>query len=160
VFAHNGDLKHYQPRLHSHFHPVGDTDSERAFCWLMQELAKSHARLPSVAELTLTLRELMPQISAHGTFNCLLSNGEALWAHCSTQLHYLVRQHPFSHATLKDEDWTVNFADINRPGDRAAVIVTQPLTCDETWLPFQPGELKVFVDGLPLDGHSACTHAP
>jgi glutamine amidotransferase len=22
---------------------VGDTDSERAFCWLMQELAKAHA---------------------------------------------------------------------------------------------------------------------
>ena len=32
VFAHNGDLKDYAPRLHGHFHPVGDTDSERAFC--------------------------------------------------------------------------------------------------------------------------------
>ena len=32
VFAHNGNLENYQPRLHSHFQPVGDTDSERAYC--------------------------------------------------------------------------------------------------------------------------------
>src|SRR4029079_300694 len=40
VFAHNGDLKGYAPRLHGAFRPVGATDSERAFCWLMQALAK------------------------------------------------------------------------------------------------------------------------
>ena len=43
VMAHNGDLKGFAPRLHGAFHPVGDTDSEAAFCWLMQELAKAHA---------------------------------------------------------------------------------------------------------------------
>jgi hypothetical protein len=52
VFAHNGDLKDFAPTLHGNFRPVGDTDSELAFCWLMQELAKSHAGVPSVAELT------------------------------------------------------------------------------------------------------------
>ena len=152
VFAHNGDLKDYQPHLHSHFQPVGSTDSERAFCWLMQELSKSHAGLPSIEELTLTLRELVPQVRRFGTFNFLLSNGDALWAHCSTRLHYLVRQHPFAQATLMDQDWTVNFADINQPGDRAAVIVTTPLTRNEQWTAFAPNELLVFVDGLPLAG--------
>lgn len=56
VFAHNGDLKGFEPRLHSHFRPVGSTDSERAFCWILQELAKSHAGVPSIQELTITLR--------------------------------------------------------------------------------------------------------
>ncbi|MEK9804445.1 MAG: class II glutamine amidotransferase [Curvibacter sp.] len=150
VFAHNGDLKDYVPRLHGSFHPVGKTDSERAFCWLMQELAKSHATVPPVAELTLTLRELVPQIARHGTFNFLLSNGEALWAHASTQLCYVVRQHPFGNATLHDEDLTVNFAEHAAPGDRVAVVVTTPLTSDEAWTPLAPGELQVFVDGAPL----------
>jgi glutamine amidotransferase len=150
VFAHNGDLKNYHPKLHSTFHPVGSTDSERAFCWLMQELAKSHAALPTVEELTRTLRELIPQIAAFGTANILLSHGEAMWAHCTTQLHYLVRQHPFAPATLMDEDLTVNFAELNQPGDRAAVIVTTPLTSNEAWTAFAPGELRVFVDGLPV----------
>ncbi len=150
VFAHNGDLKDYAPRLHGSFRPVGHTDSEQAFCWLLQELAKSHADVPSVSELTLTLRELVPQIARHGTFNFLLSNGEALWAHASTQLWHVVRQHPFGSATLRDEDLSVNFAEHAAPGDRVAVVVTAPLTSDELWTPFAPGELRVFVDGAPV----------
>ncbi len=150
VFAHNGDLKDYAPRLHGSFRPVGHTDSERAFCWLLQELAKSHASVPSIAELTLTLRELVPQVAKHGTFNFLLSNGEALWAHASTNLFHVVRQHPFGSATLRDEDLSVNFAEHAAPGDRVAVVVTAPLTTNEAWTPFAPGELKVFVDGAAV----------
>ncbi len=150
VFAHNGDLKDYAPRLHGHFRPVGTTDSEQAFCWLMQELAKAHASVPPVAELTSTLRELLPRVARHGSFNMLLSNGEALWAHASTKLCYLVRQHPFASARLADEDLAVNFAEHTTPDDRVAVVATTPLTRDERWTHFAPGELKVFVDGAPL----------
>jgi glutamine amidotransferase len=149
-FAHNGNLTDFQPKLHAAFRPVGDTDSERAFCWLLQELAKHHARVPSVPELTDTLRELVPQIARHGTFNFLLSHGEALWAHATTRLHHVVRQHPFGAARLQDEDLGVDFARLTSPTDRVAVIATEPLTCDETWVPFAPGELRAFVDGAPL----------
>ena len=31
VFAHNGNLVDFHPKLHANFHPVGDTDSERPF---------------------------------------------------------------------------------------------------------------------------------
>jgi len=147
VFAHNGDLKDFNPRLHGSFRPVGNTDSERAFCWIMQELAKSHAGVPTIAELTLTLRELAAQIASHGTFNFLLSNGLALWAHASTSLYYVERRHPFAHATLSDEDLSVNFAEHAGPTDRVAVVVTAPLTTNEHWVAFAPGELKVFEGG-------------
>lgn len=150
VFAHNGDLQDFHPRLHASFRPVGTTDSERAFCWLIQELAKSHAGVPSVKELTLTLRELVPSIARHGRFNFLLSNGDALWAHCSTHLWYVERRHPFTHAQLADEDLSIDFAQHTTPADQVAVIVTAPLTTDEKWTAFQPGELKVFVDGEAL----------
>lgn len=150
VFAHNGNLENYQPQLHGHFKPVGSTDSERAFCWLMQELSKSHAQLPPVDELTLTLRELTPQIARHGPFNFLMSNGEALWAHASTSLYHVTRQYPFSTATLKDDDVRINFAEHAKPQDRVSVVVTTPLTTDEPWVAFEPGELKAFVNGVPL----------
>ena len=150
VFAHNGDLKRFAPRLHASFRPVGSTDSELAFCWLMQELAKAHASLPPIAELTATLRELVPQVARHGVFNFMLSNGEALWAHCASQLHYLQRRHPFAQAQLQDEDISVNFAEHTTPSDRVAVVVTQPLTRDETWTPLAQGELKVFAGGAAL----------
>lgn len=150
VFAHNGNLVDYQPRLHGSFQPVGDTDSERAFCWLMQELAKSHAAMPPVAELTLTLKELVPQVARQGTFNFMLSQGDALWAHCSTHLHHLVRRHPFGLAQLQDQDMALNFAEHTEPGDRVAVIATQPLTTNEPWVAMQPGELLAFVGGEPI----------
>ena len=152
VFAHNGNLLDFAPRLHAGFRPVGSTDSECAFCWIMQELAKSHAGVPSVQELSITLRELAAQIARHGTFNFLLSNGQALWAHASSKpgspiLYSVERKHPFAHATLSDEDVSVDFAEQTQPTDRVAVVVTAPLTTDEAWTAFAPGALKVFVDG-------------
>src|SRR6195952_5903664 len=67
VFAHNGDLKGFAPKLHAAFRPVGDTDSEQAFCWILQELSKHHASLPTIEALTETLSELVPAIARHGT---------------------------------------------------------------------------------------------
>ena len=153
VFAHNGDLKGFAPRLHSSFRPVGDTDSELAFCWIMQELAKSHAALPSTAELSITLRELAGHIAPHGTFNFLLSNGQALWAHAAVQtnaqgLYSVERKFPFAHATLNDEDVSIDFAQHTQPTDKVAVVVSAPLTTNENWAPFASGELKVFVGGV------------
>ena len=113
----------------------------------MQELAKSHADVPSIGELTLTLRELAARIAAHGTFNFLLANGQALWAHASTHLYYIERRHPFAQAQLADEDVRVDFSTQTSPTDKVAVIVTAPLTSNEIWQPFGHQELKVFVDG-------------
>lgn len=150
VFAHNGDLKDFNPRLHGHFRPVGDTDSELAFCWLLQEIQKSHAGVPGVAELSMTLQELVPQVARHGSFNFLLSNGQALWAHASTRLHYLVRQFPFTEVHLRDEDLKMDLAQHNGPQDRLAIVVTEPLTTNERWTALEPGQLLTFVEGATL----------
>ena len=149
-FAHNGDLKDFNPPLHGAFKPVGSTDSELAFCWLMQELNKSHASVPSVQELTHTLAELTPRIAKHGTFNFLLSNGQALWAHASTKLHYVLREYPFSAVHLKDEDVSMDLSDFNGPDDRQVIVVTEPLTTNESWVPMASGELRAFQDGALL----------
>ena len=147
VFAHNGNLTDFDKPLHGAYRPVGTTDSERAFCWIMQELSKSHAGVPAIDELTLTMQELAAKVSTYGTFNFLLSNGQALWAHASTHLYYLLRRHPFTRAQLSDEDLSVDFAERNAPTDRMAMVTTAPLTVNETWTPFAPGQMLVFVDG-------------
>ena len=107
----------------------------------------AHAGVPPVAELSLTLSELLPQLHRHGTFNMLLSNGQALWAHCSTQLHYVVREHPFGAPVLADKDLMVDFAPHTGPGDRVAIVATEPLTRNETWRPMAPGQLMTFTGG-------------
>jgi glutamine amidotransferase len=150
VFAHNGDLKNgFNPELTGCYQPVGNTDSERAFCFILQELRRRFgAQAPKFDELRSTLQQLCQEIAQYGTFNMMLSNGAALFVHCSTKLHYIVRQFPFTTARLSDEDVSIDFAEVTTPKDRVAVIATEPLTNNETWEAIAPGEFNVFVDGM------------
>jgi predicted glutamine amidotransferase len=151
VFAHNGDLKDFAPPLTGAFRPVGTTDSEWAFCYLLQELRRRFGDSPpALPALSSALQELTAEIASYGPFNMMLSDGSALFAHCSTNLHYIVRQHPFAIAELSDEDMSVDFSRVTTPNDRVAIIVTAPLTTNETWTQFAEGELKVFVEGAPV----------
>jgi predicted glutamine amidotransferase len=149
VFAHNGDLKEFAPLLDGSFRPVGNTDSEWAFCYLLQELRRQFGDTPpSQRALAEALQQLCSTIASHGPFNMMLSDGSALFTHCSTNLYYIIRQYPFATATLSDEDMDVDFSQVTTPDDRVAIIVTAPLTTNETWTQFAPGELKMFVDGM------------
>ena len=134
VFAHNGNLIDFTPDFDGPFRPVGLTDSERAFCWLLQELRRRHGEdMPDGATLFASLQALTLQLSAYGECNFLLSNGDSLFVHCSTRLAYLVRRAPFDRAHLKDQDVSIDFSDVTTPNDRVAVIATAPLTDNEIW---------------------------
>ena len=151
IFAHNGDLPNFYPRMDGVYQPVGETDSERAFCLILNTLHRRfpHAK-PSLPQLYQVLQEVTQAIAAKGSFNYLLSDGDHFFAHCSTRLCYIVRQAPFAAAHLIDADLTVDFQELTTPSDRVAVITTAPLTDNEVWTPLQPGELLAFQDGLPL----------
>ncbi|CAB3649351.1 class II glutamine amidotransferase [Paraburkholderia rhynchosiae] len=149
IFAHNGDLKAYSPVLTGVYQAVGTTDSELAFCALLEGLRKAFpgAQQPPLNELFTALETLTREITQFGVFNFLMSNGQALFAHCSTHLHYIVRRWPFSTAHLVDADVSIDFAKYTTPEDRVAVIATQPLTDNEVWTAFQPGDLMMFQHG-------------
>jgi predicted glutamine amidotransferase len=148
IFAHNGNLDAYAPALDGSFLPVGQTDSERAFCDLLQTLRlRFREGAPERTALHQALEEFTARIRAHGTFNFLLSNGDCLFAHRSTELHYIVRQAPFAVAHLKDQDVAVDFNQVTSPGDRVAVIATLPLTDNEVWTPLPTDAVTMFVDG-------------
>jgi len=148
VYAHNGNLPQFLPELDGSFVPVGNTDSERIFCWLLQSLRQRFGDAPPLRDtLFAAVHELIHPLSGMGIFNFLLSNGEWLMAHCSTELSYIVRRAPFNMAHLKDEDVMVDFSRVTTPNDRVAVIATQPLTDNEPWIAMPPGSLWLFHDG-------------
>lgn len=150
IFAHNGNLIEYAPTLDGRFLPVGTTDSERAFCHILQTLAERFpAGRPDAHTLHQALRELSVEIGRHGEFNFLLSNGERLFAHCASRLAYIIRQAPFATAHLADQDVSVDFEALTTPNDRVAVIATLPLTDNETWTVIEPGTLLAFCHGAP-----------
>ena len=129
IFAHNGNLVEYVPELDGNFLPVGQTDSELAFCHLLQTL---RLRFPAGPPDRLALREALEEFAAlvrpHGPFNFMLSNGDCLFAHRSTELHYIVRQAPFTVAHLKDQDVAVDFSELTTPEDRVAPVSYTHLT--------------------------------
>jgi len=148
IFAHNGNLVGYAPALDGSFRPVGQTDSERAFCHLLQTLRQRFPdAMPDRLALRETLDEFAAQIRPFGPFNFLLSNGDCLFAHRSTELHYIVRQAPFTLAHLKDQDMTVDFSEVTTPKDRVALIATLPLTDNETWAPLPIDRVVMFAEG-------------
>ncbi|MES2977498.1 MAG: class II glutamine amidotransferase [Pseudomonadota bacterium] len=147
LFAHNGDLLDYNPIPAGHYQPVGTTDSERAFCMLMERLKQISPREPcSLSTVFETLCTLSEETAEFGVFNYLLSNGQALFAHCSTRLYYVIREWPFSNAQLVDSDLSIDFAQTNDPHDRVCVVATQPLTRNESWKQLQPGQL-LWIEG-------------
>jgi molybdopterin-binding protein len=149
-FAHNGDLKDFHPAQDAQYRSAGQTDSERAFCYLLSQLRLRFASAPARPALLAALGEIVAAIAAHGSFNFLLSDGEVLFAHCSTRLHYVLRAYPFQSAQLIDCALAINFNQHNHLDDRIAVIATEPLTTGEAWQAFQPGELTMFVHGAPF----------
>src|SRR5690606_41739607 len=62
------------------YQPVGTTDSEKAFCVLMQGLREAFpGAQPPLPELFERVGELTRGITDHGVFNFLMSNGQALF---------------------------------------------------------------------------------
>ncbi|HEX8962781.1 MAG TPA: class II glutamine amidotransferase [Rhodocyclaceae bacterium] len=153
IFAHNGHLDGYAPRLDGSFLPVGQTDSELAFCDLLQTLLRRFPdRPPTRGELHRELDAFAASVRRHGKFNFMLSNGDCLFAHRSTELHYVTRRSPFPVAHLADQDVTVDFSAVAGPDDCVSVIATAPLTDNEAWTALPVDRVAMFAEGARRDG--------
>lgn len=150
VFAHNGNLKNL-PELSSQFYqPIGSTDSEAAFCFIAEFLKNRFAHKPEESQLFGAIQEVTNVLAQYGTFNFVLSNGEWMIAHCSTNLHYLTRQAPFGKAQRIDDDGVIDFNEHVDPDDKVTIIATFPLTKNEVWHKMQQGGFVFFKQGEKL----------
>ncbi|MBM9575953.1 class II glutamine amidotransferase [Leptospira sp. 201903070] len=148
TFAHNGQFKKIKEESLGDFKPVGTTDSEYAFCWLLGQLKKKFQERPrNEAELFRAILKLVTELRSKGVSNLLFSDSKHLYAFCSTKLSWITRKSPFGKARLLDADLSVDFRKVTRPGDIVTVIATQPLTSNEEWNPFSPGEFQVWRKG-------------
>lgn len=151
TFAHNGQLSGYKKLNCGRFQPIGDTDSERAFCWLLAEISQKYLRRPArLTTLARFIATLCDQLRGMGVFNMLLTDGDFLISYCSNNLHWITRRAPFGDASLIDCDWKIDFEQETTDKDVVTVIATQPLTGDENWHKMAPGELHLFRAGERL----------
>ena len=150
TFAHNGQLRGVKRWRLRHHHPIGTTDSEHAFCWLLDALQERFPTAPSDHALAAAIEALARRLAATGVFNMLLSDGRGLYCFCGTKLAWLTRRAPFGPATLIDADLTANFEQETTPHDVVTVVATRPLTRDEAWTVMAPGHYAVFRRGDPV----------
>ena len=147
-FAHNGELGNLdslEPRRHR---PIGSTDSEFAFCWILDQITSAYPDQPPNSERSgKLLQELCDTLRARGIFNMILTDSRRLYAYCSTKMCWLTRRAPFGKATLKDANMTVNFGEETTGRDIVTIIATTPLTENEEWKCMSKGELCIIEDG-------------
>jgi predicted glutamine amidotransferase len=149
VFAHNGTLPLVRRRKLGRFRPLGTTDSEYAFCCLLEALRTSFSDYPrSVRQLWEAVADIGGELGTPGVFNFLLGDGRHLFARCATRLWHIVRRAPFGRALLQDDQVEVDFSAVTGPNDRVAIVATAPLTVNERWIQGVPGELWVFDGGM------------
>lgn len=148
VFAHNGTVRDAKSLKLGRFQPIGNTDSERAYCHVLDGLRAEFRDYPSrPSDLHQAVADMAKRVGRTGTFNFLMSDSQHLFARCATKLAYIIRKAPFGRARLSDDDVTVDFAELTTPNDRVAIVSTVPLTCDEAWTIGEPGDLWVFRGG-------------
>jgi len=140
VFAHNGMVPDIVDIELSGNNPVccptGRTDSEYAFCHLLDSIAKHFHSLPSAAPSTWfeNLAVVSGLVAKLGKFNFLMSDGEHLIAYGHDRLHYLER------SSSDQPDGSLDTAN-------NVLIATEPLDINEKWTAFEPGELRVYRSG-------------
>lgn len=146
VFAHNGQLADFHPAT-GFYQPVGDTDSEAAFCDLLNRLRTQYQTPPSLEDFLPLLVEACDDYRRHGVFNCLFGNGDWLFSYCSSKLASITRRAPFGPARLVDVELAMDFQNEAAPNDVVTIITTEPLTSNEQWEPYQAGEWRLWRQG-------------
>ncbi len=146
-YAHNGQLKGFEQLACDVYTPVGETDSEHAFCWLLSQISLLDQEETSKCDFAYKMKPKLDHLRSLGVFNMLMSDSTYLYAYCSTKLSWITRKAPFGEANLKDVDLQVNFVNETTLSDVVTVVATEPLTHNEEWNTMSEGELVVFRNG-------------
>ena len=156
TFAHNGDLGDTfarSLRLES-FRPVGNTDSELAFCsllGLLEPLWRKADEMPTLDERFVVVDEFAKLIRSLGPANFIYSDGDVVFAHSDVRrqadgafrppgLHRLTR-----HCT-EPGGFSSPVVSVAGQAQSVTLLASVPLT-DEPWLPVESGRLLVVKNG-------------
>ena len=154
VFAHNGNLKNFKERCSfDRYQPIGDTDSEYAFCTLMDAMQVLWRESPPTLDQRLSvLSENFAAWSPLGPANIIYSDGEYLFAFANRRtqadgnikppgLYYLSRDEE-THRCFN------NLAGVELEGhlENITLFASVPLST-ESWQPFKENELLVCKNG-------------
>jgi transglutaminase-like putative cysteine protease/predicted glutamine amidotransferase len=154
VLAHNGDLfadLHKELPLGDdpRFEPVGSTDSEHAFCWLLARFHEARARRLSDLGWPM-LMSYFRRLDALGTANFMLTDGLDMVIYRDESsyngLHWARFTPPHRELHLETDDVLIDLDDAVDRSRTIFMVVTRPLETG-TWTPLLPGQMLVIRRG-------------
>ncbi len=161
VFAHNGRLDGIE-RAHAgewhRFKPLGDTDSEVAFCLLLERLAPlwSLGAVPSIDHRLAVFARLAAEMRRLGPANFLYTDGDTLFAHGDRRIQangliaapglWRLARHCREGGVLAGAGITLKA----KHHDQQVILIASVPLNDEPWIPFGEGELVAVRSGLPV----------
>lgn len=158
VFAHNGMLDPLATRygLAGRYQPTGETDSEYAFCILLDRMAagwRVRGRVPAPLVRFEIFREFCTEMARLGPANFIYSDGDVLIAHANRRthedgvhppgLHYLCRRCTAEPHELSAPGLTIS---TEANSQDIVLLASVPLT-EEAWTPFGEGEILMLQGG-------------
>ncbi|MEH6548040.1 MAG: class II glutamine amidotransferase [Sneathiella sp.] len=161
VFAHNGSLKEFEdalPLRSTTFLPMGQTDSEHAFCYLLNELSDVwETSPPSLNQRLKILASVALKMRATGSANFLYSDGDILFAHADKRRYdsegtFGPNQSPALHWIAR-RDFKASGIDLKSPNgqsQKAVLIASVPLSKDD-WQGLPRGTIIAIKSGRIIE---------
>ena len=158
VFVHNGhvpDIKNLSEYRSDSYRPIGDTDSEIAFCALLERLKPlwyDRDATPDLAARLEVVAGFAKELRQFGPANFLYCDGEVLFAHGHRRkqadgeyktpgLFWLHRQ-----CAREDLHSETSGVSVISPNQQVILVASVPLT-KEAWEPLQEGEVIAIARG-------------
>lgn len=165
IFAHNGDLQDIQSRRElqlGRFRPIGDTDSEYAFCVLMHRMESrwlSGSDIPPLEDRVRIFRDLVETLRKFGPANIIYSDGDVVFVHGHKRKQKLTEppRSPGLHVLCRrcaTPGHGLAMAGIHvRPvsAEQEVVLVASVPLTHEDWRPLEKGEILVLRAGRILE---------
>ena len=164
VFAHNGNLrgiKDFEALALDRYRPLGTTDSEHAFCALLERmhaLWNSSSTIPSLDARLSVIAGFASELRKLGPANFLYADGDSLFAHGHRRLN------PASGGVeppglvlrsqrCQDADESVHAHGVSvAPGFQDIVLVASVPLTREGWRPLVEGEIVAISAGRVVGG--------
>jgi len=148
LFAHNGTLDKTQLKSGTRYRPVGETDSEKAFCYLLSRMeawkiypvqkestsvtpissSRKSATFYSISTSMDRCLAYFPMDLPYSPTETLMAQG--IW-------HYLEKRQPLSERELENEDIKLK-VNLDKDSDEYGFIMATAPLSDGEWVSFQP----------------------
>jgi len=156
AFAHNGTLTQIERLRFKKYTPVGETDSEQAFCHILDILSESETATWGVHDFQ-SFEKILREINdGKNTLNCIFSDGSYLFCYSDENdynngLRFTKQVAPFGSIELIADDDRLGSvelrSEIPSAVDQSGYLISTRILTSGEWTEFCEGELIVFKDG-------------